>query len=292
MARVKAEEAEALKTHGKPHCLRTRKEINEIREAEYVISVSVNSDTGEFIPWVMRMSSFIPVQMPMAYGMLMTAPTPFNTIIWQWANQTYNAVLNYGNRNASSTYTTTDIMKSYASAVTLAIGTSLGIRQLLSPLTKGKTGAGVVFVSTLSTYVACALAGFANCYLMRQTELNKGINVINPETNQPLGLSKKCAEVAVYNTAVSRFGMAAPLFIPAILFFAFDKIKMVPTQKHARILFEMGLCFLNCYMAVPLSVAMFPKYGKISAAEIEAEFHNIPGKDGQPIKEFIYNKGM
>ena len=64
----------------------------------------------------------------------MTAPTPFNTILWQWVNQTYNAVMNYGNRNASSTYTTSDILKSYGSAVTIAIGLSLGIRRLLRPL--------------------------------------------------------------------------------------------------------------------------------------------------------------
>jgi len=43
--------------------------------------------------------------MPIAFGMIITAPTPFNTVLWQWINQTYNAALNYGNRNASSNYT-------------------------------------------------------------------------------------------------------------------------------------------------------------------------------------------
>ena len=127
---------------------------------------------------------------------------------------------------------------------------------------------------------------------MRQTELNKGINVIHPETNENLGLSKKCAEVAVLNTAISRFALAAPLFIPAILFFAADKMRMVPTGKHARTVFEMGLVFCNCYLAVPLSVAMFPKFSSIASSDLEPEFQKIEGKDGKPIQRFIYNKGM
>jgi hypothetical protein len=131
----------------------------------------------------MRMSAFIPVQLPISFGMLMTAPTPFNTILWQWVNQTYNALMNYGNRNASSTYTTKDIAVSYASAVTIAIALSLGIRKAVAPLTRGSTGATMVFGNTVSTYVACACAGFSNAYLMRQTEINNGINVIHPETN-------------------------------------------------------------------------------------------------------------
>lgn len=97
-----------------------------------MISTAVSPDTGDFIPWPMRMSSFVPMNMPIAFGMLMTSPTPFNTILWQWVNQTYNASMNYGNRNASSKYTTADILKSYASAVSIAIILSLGIRRVVA----------------------------------------------------------------------------------------------------------------------------------------------------------------
>lgn len=86
--------------------------------------------------------------------------------------------------------------------------------------------------------------------------------------------------------------MAAPLFIPAILFFGIEKMNMVPANPVLRLTLDMSLVFVNCYLAVPLSVAMFPKFSSIKASELEPEFHAIKGKDGKPITSFLYNKGM
>jgi hypothetical protein len=76
--------------------------IQELRKYQRIVDTSIHPDTKEVIPWAMRMSAFIPTNVPIIFGILMTAPTPFNTALWQWVNQTYNAGLNYGNRNASS----------------------------------------------------------------------------------------------------------------------------------------------------------------------------------------------
>lgn len=81
-------------------------EIKEIRKAETVVSTAIHPDTGKFIPWACRVSSFLPMNLPIAFGFIVAAPTPFNTIFWQAINQTYNASFNYGNRNATSVYTT------------------------------------------------------------------------------------------------------------------------------------------------------------------------------------------
>ena len=64
----------------------TKEQIKEIRTAETVVSTAIHPDTGKFIPWVMRLSSFLPVNLPISFGMIITAPTPFNTIFWQWMN--------------------------------------------------------------------------------------------------------------------------------------------------------------------------------------------------------------
>ena len=84
-------------------------DIDKVRRAQTIVSTAVHPDTGELIPWALRFSSFIPMNYPIAFGMVFSAPTPFNTILWQWINQTYNASLNYANRNATSKYTTQDI---------------------------------------------------------------------------------------------------------------------------------------------------------------------------------------
>ena len=52
------------------------------------------------------------------------------------AGKTYNAALNYENRNASSTYTTQDIATSYSIATSSAIVVALGIRKLVDKQAK------------------------------------------------------------------------------------------------------------------------------------------------------------
>jgi hypothetical protein len=88
----------------------SKQEIKYLRKAQTVVSTAIHPDTNEFIPWAMRCSSFVPMNVPISFGFIVAAPTPFNTILWQAINQTYNAAFNYGNRNATSLYTTRDIL--------------------------------------------------------------------------------------------------------------------------------------------------------------------------------------
>jgi len=43
---------------------------------------SIHPDTGELIPWFARTSAFIPVNIPIICGMMLSSPTMFNTILW------------------------------------------------------------------------------------------------------------------------------------------------------------------------------------------------------------------
>ena len=153
------------------------------------MSTAVHPDTGEFLNWMFRFSSFLPMNIPISFGFIFAAPTPFNTIFWQWINQTYNAALNYQNRNASSLYTTEDIAKSYAIATSSAIAISLGIRKGLDPIAKNAKGGKLVMLNALSSFAACAAAGYLNAYFMRKTEMDKGIDVLDKETLESYGKS-------------------------------------------------------------------------------------------------------
>lgn len=142
-----------------------------------VVDASVHPDTGKPVPWAMRMCAFVPVNIPIIFGMIMAPPTTFNTILFQWLNQTYNAGMNYGNRNASSQQTTADIMKGYSAAVLSSIGMSLGFRRALSGVTKNLQGGKLILANSGISYVAVAAAGFLNNYLMRKGEIDSGIAI-------------------------------------------------------------------------------------------------------------------
>lgn len=144
----------------------------------------------------MRVSSFLPTNIPIAFGFIIAAPTPFNTIFWQWINQTYNALFNYGNRNATSTYSTQDILQSYGIAVASSIVVALGIRKALSGYTKNMRGSKLIMMNSVSSFFACSTAGFLNALFMRKTELDKGIDALD-ENGKSFGKSKTCAKKAV-----------------------------------------------------------------------------------------------
>ena len=72
--------------HGDYKMPLTEEQILKLKIARTVVRTAIHPDTGEFIPWPMRMSSFIIVNLPISYGMIITAPTPLNTILWQGIN--------------------------------------------------------------------------------------------------------------------------------------------------------------------------------------------------------------
>ena len=60
----------------------TEKELKYFWHMRSVVGSCVHPDTKEPIPWAMRTSAFVPTNLPIIAGMLLTAPTPFNTFLW------------------------------------------------------------------------------------------------------------------------------------------------------------------------------------------------------------------
>ena len=97
-------------------------------------------------------------------------------VFWQWINQSFNALVNYTNRNAKSEVSTTQLGVAYASATSAALVTALGLKSFL------EKRAG----SLLQRYVPFAAVAAANCInipLMRQSELINGIAVYDDNGN-------------------------------------------------------------------------------------------------------------
>jgi len=199
--------------------------------------------------------------------------------------------MNYGNRNATSLYTTEDILKSYAVAVGSSIVVALSIRKALSGWTHNLTGSKLIVANSVSSFFACASAGYMNAHFMRKTELEKGIDILDDE-GHTLGKSKVAAHKAVAQTANSRFFLAIPIFIPPVILYSIERMRMMPRNFYVRTTLEiLAICF-ELYFAVPFAIGAYPQMGKISVNEVEEEFRNLTNSRGDPIKEFIFNKGL
>lgn len=175
----------------------TVEERDKLCRADDVVGAAVHPDTNEALPWIMRISSFMPMNIPLNIGFILMPPTVFNTAAVHIANQSYNAVMNYGNANASSPYTKEDIGKSYAMAVAASVGVSLMIRQINAKRSASAVGARLIMLNAFTSTVACMCGGFANNWFMRQVEMERGIELCDPDTNEPIGKSPKCAKAAV-----------------------------------------------------------------------------------------------
>jgi hypothetical protein len=255
-------------------------EISKLRKNKTIVEASIHPDTGKPIPWVMRMCAFVPTNIPIIFGMLMLPPTPVSTAFFQWLNQTYNAGMNFGNRNASSTQTTGDILFGYSMAVSSAIGISAALRKLSANATKNFKGGKVVFANSMINYFAVASAGFLNTYCMRMGEMKRGIKIFD-EMGDEIGISKVTAKSAVLQTSGSRLIMSFPtFFIPGASMLIFDKMGLIPKAKGPRTCLEVAVIAVALSLACPLSVSLFPSTGVINANEVEPEFRQLKNSRG------------
>ena len=150
-------------------------------------------------------------------------------------------------------------MKSYCIATTSAIGVALAIRKMLEKQSSAAKGARLVMINSISSFAACAAAGFLNAYFMRQTEMEKGIDVLDKDTLEPYGKSQKCAKKAVMQTAISRIFLVLTIFAPPIALIALERGRMIPKSKPLKFLLENTLLATELYFAVPIGLAYYDR---------------------------------
>lgn len=221
----------------------------------------------------MRMCSFVPTNVPILFGMLLSRPTTINTIFWQWFNQSYNAGLNYGNRNASSPYTNKDLAVGYSLAVGSSVVVALILRNIFSKFTMGLTGSKLILINSLVASIASATAGFLNAVCMRKVEMDNGIDFYADENmTEKLGTSKKCAKQAILETGFSRvFLSISCLMSPAVIFYGVDIMKKTPKGKGTRLAFDVSVFLFSLMISLPASVALFPQTGSLKTKNIDED---------------------
>ena len=106
------------------------------------------NDKGEIVFLPFRMCGFLWTNTPILIGILCSKPTMFNTFLWQVINQSYNAGLNFGNKNSTCTYTNTDLLGGYIAAISSSVSVAILLRKLTEGMTKTASGRKLLLLNT------------------------------------------------------------------------------------------------------------------------------------------------
>ncbi|XP_048249379.1 sideroflexin-5-like isoform X3 [Haliotis rufescens] len=246
----------------------------------------IHPDTGEKILMPFRMSGFVPFGAPIVVGLLLPNPSMFQTVFWQWINQSHNACVNYSNRNATKETPTSRFLMGYFGAVTSAVSIAVGLNLLIkkaqnfSPATK-------TIIKKFIPFPAVATASTCNVLLMRNFELSEGI-VVFDQNEKMVGTSKVAAKKALKETALTRMFLPAPiLIIPPIIMSALEKTKFLKKYPRMHLPCNAVVCTAAFGLALPVAIALFPQMSQVNTSDLEPELKGLTDES-----VLYYNKGL
>merc|ERR1719222_1685232 len=216
----------------------------------------------------------MPGGMMITGAMLQFYKTVPQVVFWQWFNQSFNALVNYTNRNANSPTSTTQLGIAYTSATFSALGAAIGLKKLLEA-----KAANSPMLQRFVPFAAVASANLVNIPLMRQIELLEGMTVSDAETGEVACRSRVCAVSGITQVVTSRVIMAAPgmFCLPFIM-----KVLGVG-------------CFLM--FMVPFACALFPQNVEITSEYLRQKDPEAYSQLQEKYKDriptrLVYNKGL
>eukprot|EP00826_Nyctotherus_ovalis_P042661 TRINITY_DN441_c0_g1_i1.p1 TRINITY_DN441_c0_g1~~TRINITY_DN441_c0_g1_i1.p1 ORF type:complete len:287 (+),score=90.58 TRINITY_DN441_c0_g1_i1:418-1278(+) len=270
----------------------TTGELKDLLKAERIYNTIFHPDTKQKISYPFRMCAFMPTNLPIMFGMLCTPQTIVNVVFWQWINQTYNACLNYNNRNATSSFTNKELGIAYTGAVSTSISIAL-VGRWLSKRFGVQTGSisSQRFRNGLVSLVALSCAGFLNLFLIRYNEMNKGVMLMHKD--REYGISKAAARKAVVSSACTRAVLPIPLtMLTAVCWKLIEMVRMTPKGRSGVIAADMLILVFTLTVSMPIALSLFKQELTINKDKLEPEFRNIKDANGNLITQFNFNKGL
>ena len=262
----------------------------KIIAAKKLYEGAFHPDTGELQNLFGRMSFQVPGGMAVTGAMLTFYRTSAAVMFWQWVNQSFNALVNYTNRNAKSSLSTNQLAAAYVSATGSACIVAVKFKGFLEK----RAGS---LMRRYVPFVAVAAANCVNIPLMRQNELMEGNDVFD-EHGFKLGQSRVAAAVGISQVVFSRIVMCAPgmTILPLIM----EQLEKRPGFKratwfHAPFQTAAVGCFL--LFMVPFACAIFPQKASLSVYTIQHyekdEYVNMFKENMGKLPETVYfNKGL
>jgi tricarboxylate carrier len=137
---------------------------DEIWAAKELYDSAFHCQTGEKLFVLGRMSFQVPGNMLITGCMMTFYKSTSAVIFWQLANQSFNAIVNYTNRNASVGVSNEQLGMAYVGATTASVTTALLFNKLVASSPSLASG----IVGRFVPLVAVAAANCVNIPLMRQ----------------------------------------------------------------------------------------------------------------------------
>uniref|UniRef100_A0A671PHW7 Sidoreflexin n=1 Tax=Sinocyclocheilus anshuiensis TaxID=1608454 RepID=A0A671PHW7_9TELE len=245
--------------------------VEQLHYAKKLYDSAFHPDTGDRMNLIGRMSFQVPGGMAITGFMLQFYRTVPAVVFWQWVNQSFNALVNYTNRNAAS------------------------------PITPNLTGVSAVVIHypappLVARWVPFAAVAAANCVnipMMRQQEILNGIAVTDEDGNK-LGHSRKAAVKGITQVVISRVTMAAPgMIILPIIMQRLEKYRFMQkiTFLHGPLQVMMVGVFL--IFMVPAACSLFPQSCSMAVSKLEPELReSIISQYGDRVSYVYFNKGL
>jgi sideroflexin-1/3 len=209
-------------------------------------------------------------------------------VFWQWANQSFNAIVNYTNRNASAGVSNDQLRTAYLAATSASVLTALGFNRLVT----GNPRLAASIVGRFVPLLAVAAANCVNIPLMRLQEINDGISIETAD-GADAGRSSSAAVEAIKQVVPSRILMAVPgMFLPPVIMSYLEKTSAYiknPWLKAPTTVLITGACLT---FSTPLCCALFPQKAVIELAQLEKPLQEKIVKTYPGQTKFYYNKGL
>eukprot|EP01096_Ripella_sp_DP13-Kostka_P013284 TRINITY_DN5754_c0_g1_i1.p1 TRINITY_DN5754_c0_g1~~TRINITY_DN5754_c0_g1_i1.p1 ORF type:complete len:354 (-),score=142.19 TRINITY_DN5754_c0_g1_i1:133-1116(-) len=246
----------------------------QLWRAKKLRDAMVHPDTGEKIFLPFRLSFFTPMNMLIAWGLLIPNASIPVQVFWQWFNQSYNVCVNHANRNASNLMSSSQVLQGYFGATAVSCSVVAGITVLVRRAHFLPPRA-LSLLTFIAPFTAAGSAGAFNVFLMRHNEITEGVDVYDEE-GRMLGKSKVAGSEAVAKTAVSRVATSFPiLIVPPLIVNAVKNYTSFLT-RFPRLYQPLNISVITLVLmtALPAAVALFPQTLVRKASDLEPEFHS------------------
>eukprot|EP00297_Palpitomonas_bilix_P013001 CAMPEP_0113872994 /NCGR_PEP_ID=MMETSP0780_2-20120614/3525_1 /TAXON_ID=652834 /ORGANISM="Palpitomonas bilix" /LENGTH=291 /DNA_ID=CAMNT_0000858593 /DNA_START=34 /DNA_END=906 /DNA_ORIENTATION=+ /assembly_acc=CAM_ASM_000599 len=222
----------------------------------------VHPQTGDIIHPFFRRAAFLPVNIPIYAGMLLSPSTFPWIVFWQFVNQSYNMGMNLANRNASNPIPNEEIYRNFGLAVGVSSTVGVGMKMMVQRFSNHPNVYVRAFMHGIVPLAATVAAGSLNLVLTRKDELKNGVDVkVNMYANsESMGKSQVAGFEAIKTTLFSRALMPIPsLLFPPLAMGALEK--MIPSVGKSRLVKStvyMGVVSGTLAFALPFSLTPFP----------------------------------